>query len=65
MLLLQQQYQDKDDLALCHLKYGLAQAYKSVGKNEKCQELLEGVREAGVFHFMLAIRQRNKSVPFL
>ncbi|EYB98470.1 hypothetical protein Y032_0131g1646 [Ancylostoma ceylanicum] len=45
MLLLQQQYQDKDDLALCHLKYGLAQAYKSIGKNEKCRDLLEGVRE--------------------
>ncbi|EPB66270.1 hypothetical protein ANCCEY_14639 [Ancylostoma ceylanicum] len=43
MLLLQQQYQDKDDLALCHLKYGLAQAYKSIGKNEKCRDLLEGM----------------------
>ncbi|KAK6018469.1 hypothetical protein OSTOST_15941, partial [Ostertagia ostertagi] len=36
LLSLQEQYQDKDDLALCHLKYGLAQAYKLAGDQESC-----------------------------
>ncbi|VDK65896.1 unnamed protein product [Cylicostephanus goldi] len=45
LLNLQQQYQDKDDLALCHLKYGLAQAYKSAGKDKECRDLLAGVKE--------------------
>ncbi|CAJ0602696.1 unnamed protein product [Cylicocyclus nassatus] len=45
LLHLQEQYQDRDDLALCHLKYGLAQAYKSAGKDKECRELLAGVKE--------------------
>ncbi|PIO54448.1 hypothetical protein TELCIR_24190, partial [Teladorsagia circumcincta] len=45
LLSLQEQYQDKDDLALCHLKYGLAQAYKLAGDQESCKQLLTGVRE--------------------
>ncbi|KHJ96301.1 MYND finger [Oesophagostomum dentatum] len=45
LLRLQQQYQESDDLALCHLKFGLAQAYKSLGMDKECRELLAGVRE--------------------
>uniref|UniRef100_A0A7I4YPR2 MYND-type domain-containing protein n=1 Tax=Haemonchus contortus TaxID=6289 RepID=A0A7I4YPR2_HAECO len=45
LLSLQGQYQNEDDLALCHLKYGLAQAYKLAGDQENCRQLLTGVRE--------------------
>lgn len=45
LLSLQEQYQNKDDLALCHLRYGLAQAYKSAGKDDLCRELIRGARE--------------------
>ncbi|VDO31462.1 unnamed protein product [Haemonchus placei] len=49
LLSLQGQYQNEDDLALCHLKYGLAQAYKLAGDQENCRQLLTGVREASRF----------------
>ncbi|WKY06827.1 hypothetical protein Q1695_006759 [Nippostrongylus brasiliensis] len=45
MLAIQEQYQNKDDLALCHLKYGLAQAFKSANNDEKCREVMSGVTE--------------------
>ncbi|KJH42139.1 MYND finger [Dictyocaulus viviparus] len=45
LLLLQEQFQDGDDLAICHLKYGLAQAYKLAGKHDACRQILTGVRE--------------------
>ncbi|KAK6747356.1 hypothetical protein RB195_000513 [Necator americanus] len=45
LLLLQEQYQDQDDLALCHLKFGLAQAYKSIEKDDECKKMLKGVKE--------------------
>ncbi|VDO20903.1 unnamed protein product [Heligmosomoides polygyrus] len=48
LLSLQEQYQNKDDLALCHLRYGLAQAYKSAGKDDLCRELIRGAREMSV-----------------
>ncbi|VDL83800.1 unnamed protein product [Nippostrongylus brasiliensis] len=45
MLAIQEQYQNKNDLALCHLKYGLAQAFKSANNDEKCREVMSGVAE--------------------
>ncbi|KAK6045256.1 hypothetical protein COOONC_17240 [Cooperia oncophora] len=45
LLRIQQQYQSKDDLALCHLKYGLAQAHKLAGDHDKCKQLLAEVKE--------------------
>lgn len=45
LFIIHEQYQNKDDLAFCHLKYGMAQVYKSMGNEKKCRELLEGVRD--------------------
>lgn len=45
LLCVQSQFQDENDLAICHLKYGLAQAYKSIGKDDDCRKMLSGVRE--------------------
>ncbi|KAE9421203.1 hypothetical protein Angca_004111, partial [Angiostrongylus cantonensis] len=46
LLRVQSQFQDENDLAICHLKYGLAQAYKSVGSDDDCRKMLAGVPEA-------------------
>uniref|UniRef100_A0A0K0DCN9 SET domain-containing protein n=1 Tax=Angiostrongylus cantonensis TaxID=6313 RepID=A0A0K0DCN9_ANGCA len=51
LLRVQSQFQDENDLAICHLKYGLAQAYKSVGSDDDCRKMLAGVPEAVYFAF--------------
>ncbi|VDM58269.1 unnamed protein product [Angiostrongylus costaricensis] len=53
LLRVQSQFQDEDDLAICHLKYGLAQAYKSVGSDDDCRKMLSGVPEAIYFSLFL------------
>lgn len=69
LLSLQEQYQNKDDLALCHLRYGLAQAYKSAGKDDLCRELIRGAREvSSVSLHMLKGKERGTLIfasPFI
>ncbi|KAJ1349928.1 hypothetical protein KIN20_005607 [Parelaphostrongylus tenuis] len=62
LLCVHSQFQDENDLAICHLKYGLAQAYKSVGRDDDCRKMLSGVRE--VFGRVYGPRSRWMSVDF-